>query len=109
MPRQANLHLCIKPHPMGKNYQNRHTTVPFFMRSAPILTPTGVKKRQFYDNFKNRIRFRYTTVATLSCLRLLGTDVALRIVPTLFNDRFRYTPDIVAFTPVVNKIGCRLT
>ncbi len=39
--------------PMGKNFQNRHMTVKFFMQSVPILTPTGVKKQLFYDNFKN--------------------------------------------------------
>ncbi len=37
--------------PMGKNFENRHATVPFFMRLVPILTPTGVNKWQFYDNF----------------------------------------------------------
>ncbi len=37
-------------YPMVKNFQNRHTTVAFFMWSLPILTLTGVKKtilRQF--------------------------------------------------------------
>ncbi len=59
---------------MGKSFRNRHATVAFFMQSVTILTPTGVNKRQCYNNFKNHVRFCYTTVVKLSCLRLLGTD-----------------------------------
>ncbi len=43
---------------MGKNFKNRHATIAnrsdalaFFTQSVPILTPTGVIKRQFYNNF----------------------------------------------------------
>ncbi len=37
----------VRHFPMDKNFENQHSTVAFFMRSVPILTPTGVNKRQF--------------------------------------------------------------
>ncbi len=83
---------------MGKNFGSWHVTVAFFTRSVPILTPTGVNKRQFYDNFLNRIRFSCTIVAKLSCLRLSGTNISTRQQPYkstyVIEDRFRYTTGI---------------
>ncbi len=48
------LSLC----PMGKNFQNRHMTVTFFMRSVPILTPAGVKN----VNFTTILKILYDSV-----------------------------------------------
>ncbi len=36
---------------MGKNFENRHAPVAFFMRSVLILMPTGVDKRQFLKSY----------------------------------------------------------
>ncbi len=41
---------AIDFHPMGKNVQNRHTTVAFFMRSVPILTPKTTILKIVYDS-----------------------------------------------------------
>ncbi len=64
---------------MGKNFRSWHATVAdcrdavaLFTQSVPILAPTGVNKRLFYDI---ALRFRYTAVIKLSCLRLLVTYI----------------------------------
>ncbi len=62
-------------HPMGKNLGSRHATVAFFTRSVPILTPTGVNKRQFYDNFLNRITILLYNSRKIVMFTYVGTDI----------------------------------
>ncbi len=102
-------------YPIGKNLGSRHATVAFFTRSVPILTPTGVNKRQFYDDFLIRITILLHNSRKLVAFTLVGTDIGVQQYPyeshlrnqrpILLHDRRKS----VVFTPVVNEISRQFT
>ncbi len=61
--------------PYGHKFpKSAHDCRVFYVISADFDTDRR-KNRQLYNNFKNRIRFRYKTVVKSPCLRLSGTDI----------------------------------